>query len=77
MKRLVTSTTGVAALSRHSASSIVTPYFPSPATSARAAFPDQELPMVLCQSLSRISGNGTQARDTPFGHSSSTRVTVL
>src|SRR3954471_5437034 len=52
------------------------PYLPSCSTTARAALPDQALPIVLCQSVSASSGSGTQARATPKASLTSTRVTV-
>src|SRR6476646_1811730 len=52
------------------------PYLPSYSIAARAALPDQELPMVFCQSVSATSGSGTQARARPKASLISTRVTV-
>ena len=76
MKRLVTSTAGADSPSRHSAYSIPAPYFPSLTIRAWWAFPVQLLPMVCCQSVSSTIGSGTQARETPRGLSTSTRVTT-
>src|SRR5262245_55038868 len=73
-KVLTTSSTGFLTSGLHSDTTIPAPYLPSLTTRAEP-LPDQLLPITFWYSPS-TEGSGTQTRDTPCGHCSSTRVVI-
>src|SRR5205085_4065273 len=73
-KRLFSSTKGASCPADHSAYSNGTPYLPTRIASRRLALPVQVLSAARCQSVSALSGIGSQARETPCGLEISARV---
>src|SRR5947209_1568549 len=73
-KRLVSSTNGASCPGDHSAYSNGTPYLPTRIGCIQFALPIQVLSAARCQSVSAVSGMGSQARETPCGLEISARV---